>query len=154
METLERLLLAHPFLAGIDPAVGRVLVGCARNLRFAPGAYLFREGEPADEFYLIREGTIALELHVPARAPIVIATLGAGDVAGASWLVAPYRWGFDARATSELRAFGIDARCLRDKCEADHHLGYELMRRLLPVMVDRMQAARRQMLDVYGNPRA
>jgi CRP-like cAMP-binding protein len=150
METLERLLLAHPFLAGIDPALGGVLVGCARNLRFAPGEYLFREGAPANEFYLIREGRLALELHVPGRPPIVIATLGAGDVAGASWLVAPYRWGFDARAGTEIRAFGIDASCLRKKCDADHHLGYELMRRLLPVMVARMQAARRQMLDVYG----
>ena len=151
METLERLLLGHPFFAGIDPALGRTLVGCARNLRFAPDAFLFHEGDAADEFFLIREGTVALELHVPARPPLVIATLGEGEMVGASWLVAPYRWTFDARAMTPVRAFGVDARCLRDKCEADHHLGYELMKRLLPVMVGRMQSARQQLLDVYGH---
>jgi CRP-like cAMP-binding protein len=154
VETLEHLLLAHPFFAGVDPAFGPLLAGCARNLRFAPGAYLFREGEAADEFYLIREGRVALELHAPARSPIVIASLGGGEMVGASWLAPPYRWGFDARATADTRAFGLDAKCLRGKCDADPHLGYEMMRRILPVMVRRMQAARRQMLDVYGHPSA
>lgn len=152
METLERLLLGHPFFASLDPAIGRVLVGCARNLRFAAGEFLFREDTPADEFFLIREGTVALELHVPGRPPLVIATLGAGEIVGASWLVPPYRWNFDARAVTPTRAFGVDATCLRTKCEADHHFGYEMMKRLLPVMVGRMQAARQQLLDVYGQP--
>jgi CRP/FNR family cyclic AMP-dependent transcriptional regulator len=91
METLERLLLAHPFLASIDPATARPLVGCARNLRFEPGQYLLREGEAADAFYLLRDGRVALELHIPGRPPAVIATLGAGEIVGASWLVPPYR---------------------------------------------------------------
>lgn len=150
METLERLLLAHPFLAGLDPALGGVLVGCARNLRFAPGAFLFREGEAADTFYLIREGSVALELHIPGRPPLVVATLGEGELVGASWIVPPYRWSYDARATTPTRAFGLDAACLRQKCDADHHLGYEMMKRLLPVMVKRMEAGRHQLLDVYG----
>ena len=151
METLERLLLGHPFLAGIDPAFGRLLVGCARNARFAAGDFLFREGEPADVFYLLREGSVALEVNVPGRAPLVIATLGAGELVGASWLVPPYRWNNDARATAPARAFGMDAACLRRKSEADHHLGYEMMKRLMPVMVKRMHAARQQLLDVYGS---
>ncbi|MDA8248685.1 MAG: cyclic nucleotide-binding domain-containing protein [Rhodospirillales bacterium] len=151
METLERLLLAHPFLAGIDPALGRVLVGCARNLRFAAGEFLFREGEAADTFYLVREGKVALELHVPGRPPLVVATLGDSELVGASWLVPPYRWSYDARATAPTRAFALDAACLRQKSEADHHLGYEMMKRLLPVMVKRMEAGRQQLLDVYGH---
>lgn len=150
METLERLLLAHPFLAGLDPDAARTLVGCARNLRFAAGEYLLREGEPADSFYLLRDGRVALELHVPARPPMVIASLGPGEIVGASWLVAPYRWSFDARATAPTRAFALDATCLRDKCEADHHLGYAMMKRMLPVMVSRLHATRHQLLDVYG----
>ena len=154
METLERLLLGHPFFAGIEPALGRLLVSCARNLRFAPGQFLCREGEPANEFFLIREGTVALELHVPGRPPMVIATVGEGEIVGASWLLPPYRWGNDARAVTPTRAFGMDATCLRDKCEADHHVGYEMMKRFLPVMVRRMQAARQQMVDVYGQPPA
>ncbi len=151
METLEHLLLGHPFLAGLDPALGRMLAGCARNLRLAPGDFLFREGVVADEFYLIREGRVVLELHVPGRAALAIATIGDGDIVGVSWLVAPQRWAFDARAAADTRVFGLDAGCLRDKCEADHHLGYEMMKRILPVMVRRMQAARQQLLDVYGH---
>lgn len=154
MENLERLLLSHPFLDGIDPALGSLLVGCARNHRFAPGTYLFREGEAADLFYLIREGSVALELHVPARPPLVVSTMGAGDLVGASWLVPPYRWNFDARAMTQVRAFSLDAACLRGKSEADHNLGYEMMKRILPVMVGRMQATRQQLLDVYGDRQA
>lgn len=154
METLERLLLAHPFFADVPPAIGRTLVGCARNLRFVPGHFLFREGEAANEFYLIREGRVALELHVPGRAPLMIATLGDGELVGASWLVPPYRWSFDARAMTPTRAFGLDATCLRAKSDADPLLGYEMVKRLLPVMVKRMQAARQQLIDVYGHPPA
>ena len=152
MEMLESMLLAHPFLAGMDPGFGHLLFGCARNLRFAPGTFLFREGESADEFYLLREGRVALQLHIPGRSPLVIATLGGGDLVGASWLVAPYRWSYDALATAPTRAFGLNAACLREKSEVDHHLGYEMMRRLVPVMVKRMQAARHQLIDVYGRP--
>ena len=154
METLERLLLAHPFLAGIAPDLGRVLVGCASNLRFAPGEFLFREGDPADRFFLVREGAVALELHVPGRAPLVVTTLGDGELVGASWLVPPYRWSYDARATAPTRAFALDAACLRQKSEADHHLGYEMMKRILPVMVRRMETGRQQLIDVYGHAAA
>lgn len=154
METLERLLLAHPFLAGLAPAHAGILTGCARNLRFAPGDYLLREGDPADSLYLLRDGRVTLELHVPARPPMVIATLGPGDIVGASWLAAPYRWRFDARATAPTRAFALDATCLRGKCDADPTLGYDMMKRMLPVMVSRLQATRHQLLDVYGGSAA
>src|SRR5581483_1513183 len=95
----------------------------------AAGAYLFREGGNADRFFLIREGGIALEVDAPGRGALVIETLHAGDVVGWSWLFAPYRWQFDGRAVEASRLVAFDGRCLRDKCEADHELGYQLMRR-------------------------
>jgi CRP/FNR family cyclic AMP-dependent transcriptional regulator len=64
--------------------------------------------------------------------------------------VPPYRWTYDARALELVRAIAMDATCLRDKCEADHDLGYELMKRFMPVMVERLHSTRLQMLDVYG----
>ena len=82
--------------------------------------------------------------------PIVFETLQDGDIVGASWLVPPYRWMFDARAVGLTRAIGMDAACLRGKCEADHHLGYEMMKRFLPILVGRLHATRLQILDVYG----
>ena len=153
MEGLEHILGEHPFFAGFDSAHSRLISGCARNHRFDAGHYLFREGEPANEFFLIRHGKVALEIVASGQAPIVVATLGAGEIVGASWLVPPYRWNFDARAVELTRAIGMDARCLRDKCEADHDLGYEMMKRVVAVMTQRLDDTRLQVLDVYGQDR-
>jgi CRP/FNR family cyclic AMP-dependent transcriptional regulator len=150
MKGLEGIVLAHPFFAGFEAELGEVVSGCARNLRFETGQYLFREGDEANEFYLIRHGTVALEILPPGQPPVVFATEHQGDIVGTSWLVPPYRWRFDARAVELTRAIGIDAQCLRNKCEADHHLGYELMKRFLPAIVQQLDEARLQLLDVYG----
>ena len=72
------------------PTSSCLLAGCARNHRFEAGQYLFHEGEAADEFFLIRQGRVALEIVAPGQAPVVISTLGAGEIVGASWLVPPY----------------------------------------------------------------
>jgi CRP-like cAMP-binding protein len=150
MQGLEGIVLAHPFFAGLGIEFGQAISGCARNLRFAAGDYLFREGEPANAFYLIRHGRVALEIHAPGQERIVVATFGEGDVLDASWLVPPYRWAFDARAIELARMLGVDAKRLREKCEADHDLGYELMKRFVGAMGERLHAARLQALDVYG----
>jgi CRP/FNR family cyclic AMP-dependent transcriptional regulator len=150
MEGLERILGEHPFFAGFAAEHLRLVAGCARNRRFDTGQYLFHEGESADEFYLIRHGRVALEIAAPGRAPLVFETQREGEIIGASWLVPPYRWMFDARAVELTRAIGIDAACLRGKCEADHDLGYDMMKRFLPILTSRLQATRLQILDVYG----
>lgn len=150
MHGLEVILEEHPFFAGFTPEQNHIVSGCARNHRFDAGHYLFHEGEPANEFFLIRHGRVALEIVAPGQPPVVIATLGEGEIVGASWLVPPYRWMFDARAVELTRAIGIDAACLRDKCDADAQLGYEMMKRFLPVLVKRLNATRLQLLDVYG----
>jgi len=97
---------------------------------------------------------VALELHSPGQQPIVVATLHEGDVLDGSWLVPPYRWTFDARASELVRVLGVDARCLRDKCEADHDLGYELMKRFAGAMGERLRATHLQVADVYGPRRS
>ena len=154
IEGLERILYEHPFFADLEPEHTRLLAGCARNHRFAAGQYLFREGESANEFYLIRQGTVALELHSPGQQPIVVATLRQDDILDGSWLVPPYCWTFDARASELVRVLGVDARCLREKCEADHDLGYELMKRFAGAMGERLRAMRLQVADVYGPQRS
>ena len=152
MAGLERVVGEHPFFAGLSAEYSQLVAGCARNHRFDAEQYLFHEGDPANEFFLIRHGKVALEIHWPGRAPTVIATLGEGEIVGASWLIPPYRWMFDARAVEVTRAIGIDAACLRGKLEDDHHLGYEMMKRFLPVFVKRLHATRLQIIDVYGKP--
>jgi CRP-like cAMP-binding protein len=152
MEGLERIVKEHPFFAGMGDEFGALVSGCATNARFDAGQYLFREGEPADKFFLVRHGRVALELAAPGRGALTFQTLAEGDIVGVSWLVPPYRWTDDARAIGLVRAIAIDAACLRRKCEADHDLGYEMMKRFVPVLVQRLEATRLQILDVYGAP--
>jgi CRP-like cAMP-binding protein len=111
---------------------------------------MFREGDPAEVFYAIRHGTVALELHVPAREAVTIDTLHDGDFVGWSWLFEPYRWEFDGRARGDVALIRFDGACLRGKCDADHELGYELMSRFAGVIISRLQATRLRLLDVYG----
>jgi CRP-like cAMP-binding protein len=151
IQGLDRRLLEHPFFAGIDAGAIEVIAGCARNAVFDAGAMVFREGEPAEAFFLIKEGRVAVEVHVPGRGDLVIQTLGAGEVFGWSWLFSPYLWCFDARALERTRAFVFDGRCLRLKCEEDKALGYEMMKRFARIIIDRLQATRLQILDVYGD---
>ena len=152
-QTLEPLLRGHKFFAGLDPDHLAVITGCASNVVFPAGAFLFREGAPADAFFLIREGRLALEIAAPNRGPLVVQTLDAGDVAGFSWLIEPPHWEFDGRAVERVHAIQMDGACLRGKCDSDPRLGYELMRRFAGLATNRLQATRRQLLDVYGHAR-
>jgi CRP-like cAMP-binding protein len=128
-----------------------LLAGCASNVRFEAGDVLFREGDPADTFYVIRHGTVAIEAYGPARGEMTIETVEAGEVLGWSWLFPPYRWHFDARALSQVRATAFDGACLRGKCDDDPALGYDLMKRFAQVMIERLQWTRLRLLDVYGS---
>ena len=149
--TLEPLLLGHKFFAGLRPEYLTLLVGCASNEVFPADSYLFREGEPAESFYLIRDGKVALEIAAPGRGALTVQTLGPEDVVGFSWLIEPHRWQFDGRAVERVRAVRMEAACLRGKWEQDPALGYELMRRFARLTVTRLQATRLQLLDVYGH---
>lgn len=151
MEGLERIIREHRFFAGLDEGFCQLVCGCARNVRFEAGQHLFRAGEPADWFYLIRHGRVALAVTTPGRGAITVQTVGVGEIVGISWLVPPYRWSYDAKALELTRAIAMDAACLRGKCEEDHDLGYELMKRFVPVLVERLSATRLQILDVYGH---
>ena len=154
MQTLDELIATSPVFEGMSDEYLKLVAGCGRNVHFDADAYLLREGDPADTFFLIRHGTVALEVHGPGRGAIVIETLHPGDAVGWSWLFAPYRWQLDARTIESCSLVALDGACLRGKCEADHELGYQLMSRFAADLVDRLQATRMQLLDVYGSARA
>ena len=151
MRTLEGALAGHPFFTGMDPRHLRLAVGCASNVRFTAGELIFREGVPADHFYLIRDGRIALETHTPGRGGLTVQTLGDGEILGWSWLVPPYNERFDARAAETTRAIVFDGKCLRAKCEDDHELGYALQKRVIAVLGEYLDATRFRLLDVYSD---
>lgn len=150
IEGLDRLLAEHPFFQDFDADALALMAGCARNERFEAGQTIFSQGEQADRFYIIRHGQVSLEIAVPAKGRLVLQTLGEGDVLGWSWLVPPYTWTFGARADGLVRAISLDATCLRNKCEQNHELGYRLLQRFVPVMAERLTAARLQLQDIYA----
>jgi CRP/FNR family cyclic AMP-dependent transcriptional regulator len=151
MENLERVLAEHPFLAGMVEKHIKLLAGCASNVVFKAGEFIFREGEDANAFYFIRHGRVLVETYIPHKGPVVIRSREAGEIFGWSWLVPPYKWHFDARAVELTRALALDGKCLRDKCEGDHDLGYEIMKRFAYVIAERLEATRLQLLDIYGD---
>ena len=150
METLEGIVAEHPFFKDLAAEHVRLITGCASNVRFEAGRFIFREGAEAQEFYLIRQGHVGLEMFAPERGHITVETLGEGDILGWSWLIPPYTWHFDARALELTRAIALDGKCLRKKCEEDHDLGYELMRRFLGVLTLRLEATRLQLVELYA----
>ena len=150
METIDDLLSRHPFFQGLKPEYLALIAGCGQNVHFDAGAYLLREGEKADRFFAIRGGNVAVETYVPSRGAVTLQTVGEGEILGWSWLFPPYVYQFDARAREGVRATAFDGACLRGKCDADPALGYELMKRVARLVSSRLEATRRQLLDVYG----
>lgn len=151
MTTVAEILSDAPFFAGLTPDILDLVAGCGSNVQFEQGALIFREGEQADAFYLLRHGSVAIEAYAPNSGPLVIETLEAGEVLGWSWLFAPHRWHFDAHALTPVRATAFDGACLRGKCDADPQLGYELVSRFAATLIERLQWTRLRLLDVYGH---
>jgi CRP/FNR family transcriptional regulator, cyclic AMP receptor protein len=149
MKTLEPVLRDHPFFQGLAPPYLSLVARCAKNVTFKSDEILFREGEEADLFYLIRHGKVALELASPARVALTVQTVSDGEILGWSWLIPPYHWHFTARAVEQTRAITLDGRCLRAKCEEDCRLGFELLKRFARTMEERLKATQLQLLDLY-----
>jgi CRP/FNR family transcriptional regulator, cyclic AMP receptor protein len=139
----------HPFLVGMNRRQVALLTDCAMAVQFKKGQVIFREGEPANRFYLIETGKVILESSGGLGDPVVIDKIGAGDLLGWSWMFPPYTWHFTARAVEPTTAIFFCGTILREYCEKDHLLGYELLKRMTVVMNRRMQAARNKMLAIH-----
>ena len=148
-EDISTLLKNHSFLEDLKPEYIDLILSCASNVYFKDGTKIFSEGEEAKKFYLVRTGKVAVEINGREKGSIRILTLGPGQVLGWSWLVPPYLWPFDAYAIDDVRAVALDGECLRNKCEQNHDLGYELLKRFSELLEARLKATRMQLIDVY-----
>ncbi|HEX2913545.1 MAG TPA: cyclic nucleotide-binding domain-containing protein [Chloroflexia bacterium] len=147
----EQILAHHSFFNKMDQRLIDLIAQAAEFANFEAGEYLFHEGDEADRFYLIIHGKVALEINTPQQGPVVIQTIGDDQVLGWSWLFPPYRWQFDAHAAEETRAVVLDGKWLRQMCDQDHELGYQLMNRVALILLEWLQATRLQLLDVYAH---
>ena len=148
-ESMATRVALHPFLAGMNRDLLALLTDCAVAADFKPDEIILPEGEIANRFYLIESGKVVLESREAFGEPAVVERIGAGDLLGWSWMFPPYVWHFTARAIEPTEAIFFPGTILRECCEKNHLLGYELFKRITPVMLRRLQAARKRMLSMH-----
>jgi CRP-like cAMP-binding protein len=149
-QDLEAAVAAHPFLIGMTQHHIQLLVDCAMQSHFEQGQIIFREGDTANRFYLIEQGEMVLESSMAGAEPVAIDTVRDGELLGWSWLFAPYVWHFSARSTQPTEAIFFYGTVLREYCERDHGLGFELFKRMSEVMTCRLQSARARLISLYA----
>ena len=149
-ETVRDLLAGHAFLAGFPSEVVDLVAESAEPVVFHRGVLLFREGSAAEVAYMITGGHVAIEIHAPNRGPMVVETIGPGHVVGLSWAAPPFRYQFDARAIDDVEAVAVDAAGLRAALAEYPALGFLFLSRLTGVILERLQATRIRLLDIYG----
>jgi CRP-like cAMP-binding protein len=141
---LERQVRFHPFSKGLGAGDAAALASFGHLVGFETRDVIFEAGSPADHFYLIRTGVVALEVTSATGRVQRIQSISEGSVLGWSWLFAPYEWQFRAVAETPVRAIALDGAALRDYCEENPALGLRLVRRIAEVMADRLHASRRR----------
>ena len=153
MESMRDLLATQPFLAGLSPAYLDKLVPWSKKSVFPLGARIFEEGRQAQQFWLIRNGRVSLETQGSDQRPMVVESLGRGAVLGWSWLFPPYRWHFSASAGEVTSVIEFDAAGVRELCQRDPALGFQLAIRFTEVVADRLQSTRMRLLDRQAKTR-
>jgi CRP-like cAMP-binding protein len=143
-EGLLATFASHDFLHRLGERHRMLLASGARPFTTTPGQYLARDGDPAKAFYLIQSGHLEVGTVIADQGEAIVQNLGPGDVVGWSWLLPPYRWQFNVRATDTVQGIAFDAEWLREKCEQDHELGYQLLTQILEVVASRLAATWRQ----------
>jgi CRP/FNR family cyclic AMP-dependent transcriptional regulator len=147
VEALKTLIVAQPFFKGLSPENLQVLADSSQPTEFVAGQIIFRRGDPANRFYVIESGKVAVELERPDCEPLLIQTIGPGRELGWSWILPPYNEHFTATALEPTKAIFFHGTTLRKCCEENHDLGYELMKRMAEVMLHRIQAATKLLLE-------
>jgi CRP/FNR family cyclic AMP-dependent transcriptional regulator len=142
-------LTAHHFLHGLPAGQIAKLVPTACLVTLPSGHRLFEDGGSAANFWLIRSGSVALDLHIPGDGPVIVESLGMGDALGWSWLLPPHVWTLGAVTVQPTEAFQFDGPAVRAMCDADPELGFQLTRRFLSVAAERLLATRTRLLDRY-----
>lgn len=148
---INEVLAEHRFFRDLPKELSDQFAGCSEFVAFATGQQVLTEGEPANSFFAIRSGRVAVGVHTPNRGFVIIETLHAGDILGWSWLFPPYQWHFDAVALKPVTAIELHAKCIRTYLAENPQDGYKLAIGIASVMEDRLESARMRLIDLYGD---
>ncbi|MBS0287854.1 MAG: cyclic nucleotide-binding domain-containing protein [Proteobacteria bacterium] len=149
MKNINQILKEHHFFKDFSDEDINFISGCAQNKVFHKDDIIAKENSPADEFYLIRAGKVAICLPITHHESKVIQTISEGEFLGWSWLFPPFKWSFEAIATEPTRTIMINGKCLREKLDKKPEMGLKLMKRFAQLLIARLNATRLQLLDVY-----
>lgn len=138
-----------PLLQDLSDDGLEFLESVATEVEFPSGALIFDEDDPADSFYLVATGRAGLEVTFPAREPMLIETLGPGELLGVSWLFPPHRWSWRARALAPTAVVAFDAAAVRAQCAIDTDLALHVYQMVAAEAVRRLHATRVRLLDLY-----
>ena len=148
--------IKHPFLQGLPAKYLDTFVSHAKEITLMPGEYVFKNGQRAEKFFLLLEGEVeittgAQDIRLDSEPhTLVLQVLGPGEIIGWSWIIPPYTWRFDVRVRDDAKLLCVDGAYIRKLCEKDHDLAYEIYKRLVPIMNQRMIAARQQFI-LFGS---
>lgn len=145
---LADLIAKHPFFQDLSPLHVQVLAEAAMLKEFKAGEIIFKEGDPANRFYILLSGEVEVLSEGREGGDVPVQRIGPGDVLGWSWLFPPYYWHFAARATQDTKAIFFYGTWLRESCERDHDFGYAMLKRMSAIVIQRLQAARRRLVDL------
>jgi CRP-like cAMP-binding protein len=151
-KTIEKELANHDFFLGLEPDFISFLADCATARRVDSDKTLFRHGNRADRFFLLREGCISVEVAAISGPPLLLQRLTPGGILGWSWLIAPYRWHFQARALEDSEVVEFNGDTILERCESQPAFGYELLKRFSGLMSSRLAVAHEKMMDEWHPP--
>ena len=149
---IEKYLSTHEFFSGLSPEFIGFLARCASEQQIEPGQVLFQQGERAHRFYLIRNGSISIEVPAITGPTLKVQSLGASQILGWSWLIPPYKWSFQAKAEAQTALFAFDGDAVLARCEEEPKFGYALLKRFASLMAERLGVARQRMMDQWNPP--
>ncbi|MEV6663918.1 cyclic nucleotide-binding domain-containing protein [Streptomyces nigra] len=141
---------AIKLLTALPPPQRERLMELARETSFAEDTRIFEAGGTADRFWVIRSGAVTLDQQVSPLQRITVASLGAGDLLGWSWLFPPYRWDFGAEAFSPVRAYEFEAAAVLRLCDEDTALGLTLVRYVAEILAHRLEMTRGQLMERHA----
>ena len=144
---------AIKLLTALPPPQRQRLMTLAQEVSFPEDTRIFEAGGRADRFWVIRSGAVSLTQHVNSLQRVTVASLGAGDLLGWSWLFPPYQWDFGAEAFSPVRAYEFDAAAVLRLCEEDPGLGMSLVRHVAEILAHRLELTRGRLMEQYGHQR-
>ncbi len=150
MSDIKDILAKVPLFRQLPEQAIALLSECAEEVSFEPETQILTEGAMASTFYIIKSGEVSLQVQQPQSIPLIIQTINANSLLGLSWITPPYQWSFDAITLEKVEAVEFHAACVREKLSLYPEYGFLIMQSILEVFLERLQATRTRMLDIYG----